>query len=46
MGTGGLFHRVNRPEREADHSPHSSADVKNAWSYISALIRHHGVVLG
>jgi hypothetical protein len=27
---------VKRPEREADHSPPSSAEVKNAWSYTSA----------
>jgi hypothetical protein len=26
---------VKRPGREADHSPTSSAEVKNAWSYTS-----------
>jgi hypothetical protein len=26
---------VKRPEREADHSPPSSAEVENAWSYTS-----------
>jgi hypothetical protein len=26
---------VKRPRREADHSPPSSAEVKNAWSYTS-----------
>jgi hypothetical protein len=26
---------VKRPGREADHSPPPSADIKNAWSYIS-----------
>jgi hypothetical protein len=26
---------VKRPEREADHSPPSSAEAKNAWSYTS-----------
>jgi hypothetical protein len=26
---------VKRPDREADHSPPSSTDVKNAWSYTS-----------
>jgi hypothetical protein len=26
---------VKRPEREADHSPPSSAEVNNAWSYTS-----------
>jgi hypothetical protein len=30
MGIGGPF-----PGREADHSPPSSAEVKNAWSYTS-----------
>jgi len=43
---GSLTLRVKRPEREADHSFPSSADVKNAWNYISAHpIRLHGVVL-
>jgi len=46
MGTGGSFSEVKRPGRESDHSPTSSAEVKNAWSYISSLpIRLHGVVL-
>jgi hypothetical protein len=37
---------VKRPGREADHSPPSSAKVKNAWSYTSTPpIRLHGVVL-
>jgi hypothetical protein len=30
VGTGGSFPEVQRPEREADHSPTSSAKVKNA----------------
>jgi hypothetical protein len=35
-----------RPGREADHSPPSSAEVKNAWSYTSTPpIRLNGVVL-
>jgi hypothetical protein len=35
-----------RPGRETDHSPPSSAEVKNAWSYTSTSpIRLHGVVL-
>jgi hypothetical protein len=43
---GALSLWVKRPEREADHSPQSIADVKNAWIYISTLpIRLHGVVL-
>jgi len=28
---------VKRPGREADQSPLSSAEVKNAWSYTSTL---------
>jgi hypothetical protein len=28
---------VKRPEREADYSPPSSAEVKNAWSYTFTL---------
>jgi hypothetical protein len=41
-----LFLGVTRPGREADHSPSSSANVKNVWSYTSIpLIRLHGVVL-
>jgi hypothetical protein len=35
MGTRGSFPGVKRPGREADHSPPSSAEVKNVWSYIS-----------
>jgi hypothetical protein len=37
---------IKRPGREADHSPPSSAEVKNAWSYTSTPpIRLNGVVL-
>jgi hypothetical protein len=32
---GALFPGIKRPGREADHSPPSSADVKNAWNYTS-----------
>jgi hypothetical protein len=32
---GALFLGVKRPGREADYSPPSSAEVKNAWSYTS-----------
>jgi hypothetical protein len=32
---GALSPGVKRPGREADHSPPSSAEVKNAWSYTS-----------
>jgi hypothetical protein len=35
MGNRGSFRGVKRPGREADHSPPSSAEVKNAWSYTS-----------
>jgi len=37
---------VKRPGREADHSPPSNAQVKNAWNYTSIPPIHlHGVVL-
>jgi hypothetical protein len=43
---GAVSLAVKRPGREADHSPPSSAEVKNAWSYTSTPpIRLHGVVL-
>jgi len=29
---------IKRPGREADHSPPSSAEVKNAWRYTSTPI--------
>jgi hypothetical protein len=32
---GALSLVVKRPEHEADHSPPSSAEVKNAWNYTS-----------
>jgi hypothetical protein len=32
---GALSPAVKRPGREADHSPPSSAEVKNAWMYTS-----------
>jgi hypothetical protein len=35
MGTGGSFPAVKRSGREANHSPPSTAEVKNAWSYNS-----------
>jgi hypothetical protein len=41
-----LIPGLKRPGREADHTPPSSAEVKNAWSYTSAPpLRPHGVVL-
>jgi hypothetical protein len=37
---------VKQPAREAEDSPPSSAEVKNAWSYtFTPPIRIHGVVL-
>jgi hypothetical protein len=37
---------AKRPGREADHSPPSVAEVKNAWIYAShPSTRLHGVVL-
>jgi len=33
MGTGGSFPGLKRPLREADHSPPSSSEIKNAWRY-------------
>jgi hypothetical protein len=43
---GALSQEVERPGREDDLSPPSSAEDKNAWSYTSTPpIRLHGVVL-
>jgi hypothetical protein len=43
---GALSLGVKQQEREADHSPPSSAEIKNAWSYTFSLpIRLYGVVL-
>jgi hypothetical protein len=33
--TGAVSLGVKRPGREADHSPPSSAEIKNAWNYTS-----------
>jgi hypothetical protein len=45
-GTRGSFPGVKRPEREADHSPPSSVEVKNEWSYtFTPPVRLHCVVL-
>jgi hypothetical protein len=42
---GMLCLRVKRPEREADHSPPSSSEIKNAWNDTSTPPTHlHGVV--
>jgi len=38
---------TKRPGREVNHSPQSSAEVKNEWSYVSTSpIRFHGVERG
>jgi hypothetical protein len=43
---GALSPGVKRPVRQSDHSPLTSAEVKNTWIYTSTpLIRLHGVVL-
>jgi hypothetical protein len=33
MGTGGLLPGIKEAEHEADHSPQSNVEVKNAWNY-------------
>jgi len=44
MGSGGSFLGLRRPWREADHSPPSSAKVKNSWNYNSTPPAYiHGV---
>jgi hypothetical protein len=46
MGTRDFSVGVKREGREVDHSPPSSAEIENAWSYNSAPpIRLLGVVL-
>jgi hypothetical protein len=35
ISTGGSFAGVKRKEREADHSPPTSAEVKKIWIYTS-----------
>jgi hypothetical protein len=40
---GALSSGIKRPGREADHSPLTSAEAKNEWSYTS--IRLHGVII-
>jgi len=43
MGTGDLSPWVERPGREANHSPPHSAEIKNAWSYTSTTLRLNDV---
>jgi hypothetical protein len=46
MGIGGFFPKANRPGPEADHSPPTSAEVKEYVDlYIHTLIRLYGIVL-
>jgi len=46
VGTRGLSLGLKWPGREANHSPQSSAEVRNAWRYTSTpSIYLHGVVL-
>jgi hypothetical protein len=54
LGTRNSFPGGMRPGREADHSPPSSAEVKNAWSYTSTsqyvfmawcLVKHRETLL-
>jgi hypothetical protein len=46
VGTKGPLLGVKRPGREADHSPPSSAEVKECVElYLPSPIRPHGVVL-
>jgi hypothetical protein len=46
MGTRGSFPGAKRLEHEADHSPPSSAEVKNACGYtFTPAIRLHDAVL-
>jgi hypothetical protein len=43
---GALSLGVKRPGREAEHSPPSSVEVNNTWSYtFTPPIRRHGVLL-
>jgi hypothetical protein len=35
MGTGGFLPGVKSPGRKADHSPSTSAEIKNTWTYTS-----------
>jgi len=45
-GTGASFPGVKQLESEADHSPPSTAKVKEAWNYTTTPPIHlHGVVL-
>jgi hypothetical protein len=45
VGTGGASPGVKRPGSEADHSPPSSAGVKNGGAIPHSPIRFHGLAL-
>jgi hypothetical protein len=45
LGGGALSFGIKQLGCETDHSPPSSADIKNVWSYISTLERLHDIVL-
>jgi hypothetical protein len=45
MGTGDLSLGVKWLNREADHSPSASAEVKKMWIYINSPIQLHGIVI-
>jgi hypothetical protein len=45
IGTGIYFPGGKAAGCEVEHSPPSSAEVKNVWSYTSTPIRLHRVVL-
>jgi hypothetical protein len=45
MGTGTVFLEIKRLEREAGHSPPSSAEVKNGGAICHSPTRLHGTVL-
>jgi hypothetical protein len=45
IGTGGLSLGVKRQERESDHSPPSSAEVKNGRAIPPPATCIHGIVL-
>jgi hypothetical protein len=37
VDTGGILSGIKQSGREADHSPPTTAGVKNAWAYASTL---------
>jgi hypothetical protein len=45
MGTGSSFPGIRRPGRKADHSPPSSAKIKNAWCCTTFPPSFQGVVV-